>query len=162
MVVLVMAMSTEVSVVGPSGTVGAGSWVVDGARTVGGVGPGPVLGGVGATATVVTGEAVVVGPAVLDVAARGGAVVVDAAAAAVVGVVPFGSVSVAEGSLGVHPEVAVTVGPAGGLVASVVRGAVVVDGRSNDAVSSGIEMVVGAPAIDPSSATCWLRALTAW
>lgn len=71
-IVELVTISAGSVVTGPDGAVGSGLSVVDGCRTVGGVGPGPVLGGVEEEVSVEAGAAVVVGVVVL------GAVVEDA------------------------------------------------------------------------------------
>lgn len=126
----------------------------------------PVLG----AAVVATMASVVDGAATVSAVVELGTVV-DAVDCAVVGAAVVDGALVVDvvAWLSVLPEVSETAtdGPAGGVGASVVDGVVdVVAGRMTDAVSTGCSSRAGSAVdtdgIDPSSATCWLRAFTAW
>lgn len=82
-------------------------------------------------------------------------------------VVSAAAVVTVAGWVTVEPEVseAATEGPAGGATdPAFERGAAVVGSIADEMLldSSGVESAIGCVGIEPSSATCWLRALTAW
>lgn len=160
------------------GPAGAPASEVDGRKIVGGVGPGPVLGGVDddssgvvfgtfvvAGAVVAVGAGCVVEVVGIAVASAGAATVVGAVVArGVVGRGVVGRGAVDARVVGVE---LVTVGPAGGADAALVGGgATVVVGSASEAVStllsSGAASAIDRDGIESSSATCSLRAFTAW
>lgn len=144
-IVELVTISAGSVVTGPDGVVGLGLSVVDGCRTVGGVGPGPVLGGVEEDFSVDVGAAVVTGVVVL------GAVVDETDCSVLEGAAVVGGLVVEVVDCPTHTaevSAAATDGPAGGVGGAVVATAVVVvDGRMTDAVSavssSGAEIAVG-------------------